>query len=651
MKKIIYYYFFFIVANNYIACDYNCYEYSCQNCKSENIGDCTKCRNGFRLVDGTCPCADPACALCTTGLAGLNLCKLCKNGYYNDNNECYCAIENCQICPGNFCLKCKSGYFYNRLENKCDEETDTKRIQCFDPNCDACYTELEGGCDRCKTGYGLEKGKCISMPSPDENLICPTGFYYDEDIESCQRICDGVDCSNKVMYYYECDLNDCLVCTNNILQVYSQCDNSGICNVDDDEGKYEGCLNCITKDDCVICNQGYYLLGGECKKCIDGCAVCSNSDSCIDCFSGYELNSANTCVYTNKANFNTNLYKKYKNDLLKSYYPNEPRDDLEAVVIPECDKNCAKCYQNTGECLECKTHYLLEDNECVKHCSYSNCLECTIDLDDLEFCTKCETGYIVKNGKCIYNCTNRGCLSCTLEDNEEICTKCDINYSLDESSHKCNKSHNYISIIFSIIAILIILVSIIACCIYRKKRNDYRRSLMAMRYLPQEGFPQYQYPAQYQGGMVSVYNRNVNINGNEIGSEREPEVAPKPVFTKEELTDEFEIQKRKMEKGSPLCQYCKKNAGKFKCDCGCIVCKEHSNLKDMEGDGQNYKVCFACEKIVKKVTQIKADCHICMQKKLNVAHFKCGCALEVCKDCYIKCKMSNDKCPGCRALI
>jgi hypothetical protein len=25
--------------------------------------------------------------------------------------------------------------------------------------------------------------------------------------------------------------------------------------------------------------------------------------------------------------------------------------------------------------------------------------------------------------------------------------------------------------------------------------------------------------------------------------------------------------------------------------------------------------------------------------------------LEVCKTCYIKCKMTNNKCPGCRAII
>ena len=122
-------------------------------------------------------------------------------------------------------------------------------------------------------------------------------------------------------------------------------------------------------------------------------------------------------------------------------------------------------------------------------------------------------------------------------------------------------------------------------------------------------------------------------------------------LTKEELADEFEIQKKKSEKGNQTCQFCKKKPGKFKCDCGCVVCKEHSNLKNAEGDGENYKVCYACEKVVKKVNAIKYPCHICFSNKLAVAHFKCGCALEVCKSCYIKCKMGSNKCPGCRAII
>ena len=120
---------------------------------------------------------------------------------------------------------------------------------------------------------------------------------------------------------------------------------------------------------------------------------------------------------------------------------------------------------------------------------------------------------------------------------------------------------------------------------------------------------------------------------------------------KEDLEDEFDIQRRKMEKGRQMCQFCKKKVGTFVCDCGCIVCKEHSKLKIMEGEGEKLKVCFVCNKIVKKVDNIKYNCNICFQNSQYVCHFKCGCALEVCKNCYIKCKTGSNKCPGCRAII
>ena len=99
------------------------------------------------------------------------------------------------------------------------------------------------------------------------------------------------------------------------------------------------------------------------------------------------------------------------------------------------------------------------------------------------------------------------------------------------------------------------------------------------------------------------------------------------------------------------CMYCMKKPGIYRCDCGCVVCKEHSMLKDIEKNGIKYKGCFRCEKIVKKVNLIKKECNICFQRKNVLVHFKCGCAFEVCKNCYIKIKMTGNKCPGCRGLI
>ncbi len=122
-------------------------------------------------------------------------------------------------------------------------------------------------------------------------------------------------------------------------------------------------------------------------------------------------------------------------------------------------------------------------------------------------------------------------------------------------------------------------------------------------------------------------------------------------INKDEILDEFEKMKSKIEKGNQTCQFCKKKPGKYQCDCGCIVCKEHSLLKNVEQEGKNMKVCFNCGKPVQKVNPIKYDCNICFQKRINVVHFKCNCAILVCKDCYLKCRLESDKCPGCRSMI
>ena len=127
------------------------------------------------------------------------------------------------------------------------------------------------------------------MPSINEKNECPTGYYLDNKSNICKKICGGVNCTIKRGNYYKCDSNDCLVCENNILKIYDKCDDSAIC-------KNEGCLNCITNDECLICTQGYYLLGGICHKCPYGCSICKNNETCIKCLSGFELSSSKECI-------------------------------------------------------------------------------------------------------------------------------------------------------------------------------------------------------------------------------------------------------------------------------------------------------------------------------------------------------------------
>ena len=604
MKIFFYLFILVFIKKKIIKCD-ECFEYSCQKCIDGIYGHCLECREGFKLVDGTCPCADVSCALCTTGLAGLHICHLCKNEYYSYNKDCYCDIEDCEICSEDGCLLCRSGYFFNTTSKECEEQDDKDKIKCYDPYCESCFSEEQGACDYCQDGYDNIKGICIKLPEP-QNDECEEGYYLSDD-HICEKICSGVKCNLFNYRYYLCPQNHCLVCSNNVLQIFSECDNSDICT-------QEGCLNCITDDECVISYPGYYILGGNTTKCPAGCSICGNSDTCLYCLSGYELNYEKKCVFKDNFDFNVNQYKNIKNKLIELNYPEE----IEGQVN-QCHKKCSKCYDNLGICKECETLYYLQDNQCISNCTDNNCIDCEME-NGIEKCTNCTTGYYIKDKKCYKNCTDIHCLSCFMKENVEICEKCSNEYNLDKSQTKCNARVNYVYIIFCIVGCLIMLISIISLCIYRKKRFDFRNEIMRLR---------------QEANSVSLYNRSAI------------ERSARQEINKEEIADEFEIQKRKMEKKSQMCQYCKKKIGKFKGDCGCILCKEHSTFNNVEGKN----VCHSCKKKIKKVTQIKYPCHICLQKKLSVAHFKCGCALEVCKDCYIKCKSSSNKCPGCRAII
>lgn len=753
----------------------NCYEYSCDECNSPDYGSCTKCRETFTLIDGKCPCSFSSCALCTTGLPGLHICEQCKDGYYNSNNDCYCSVDNCDQCAENGCQKCATGYSYNETSKECIKESEEEKINCYDPNCEKCFSEEEGACENCNEGYYLKKGECLNTTRVKYNR-CPDNLYS-PDGKYCIEKCSGATCDQGpyiqfvgtgFSFLYLCPANECLVCENNGLKIFSNCDNSKECS------SLEGCLNCIDSQECLICQQGYYIIGGICKKCSEGCSICTSATKCEYCMSGYELTPEKSCILTYNFDYNTQLYEMYKVQLIETFYPEEMikyqpnltittvtdsstetientvtetiqtetivkntpivessvieeesttnKDDTEIItstilnklpIIPAplseiiqninldrldklifCDRNCIECYQNKGICQKCDTNYDLIDNKCKLKCSDQNCLDCELK-DGSEICNQCFQYYHIKSNKCVLNCNIDHCAECSLSDNNLKCNKCINGYHLDNNickincednncnicsddgktciecntdkklfngkcaynteichskyphckyciedigcyecseeykinNNKCEKSQNLAPLIIIIIGALLIIIGMISFCCYSRKKQ---LQIQQMRN---------EYINQDQTNNAQIYVRN-ELSG-----------SFRSVINKDDLIEEFEMQKRKMKKGKITCMFCKKKPGKFECDCGCIVCKEHSSLKDMETEGKTYKVCYNCDKIVKKVNPIKYMCNICMQKKMSVVHFKCGCALEVCKECYVKCKMSNNKCPGCRAII
>ena len=621
MKLYFYFTFIIIISKYIIKCNKTkCFEYSCKECDTPEYGKCTKCFPKFTLVDGTCPCYDSSCALCETGFEGYNLCYQCKNGYYNYNNDCYCNIDNCEQCSENGCLKCKTNYYFNNITNKC--EKNEEKIKCNDTNCEICYSEEYGTCEECKDGYDIKRGSCYELQKPINNN-CPKDYFLKG--EYCYEKCYGIDCPNKYFSYYLCPINNCLACVDKEIVILKNCDNSLYCTI-------EGCLNCFTSDECAICARGYYLIDGICKKCSKGCSICSNSETCEYCLSGYELNITNQCVMTNNFDFNIDLYQ-FNREILNSYYSYFEEPDFSSVNTSNlklCDANCLKCYDNTGECIQCDKLYKLENNKCIKYCSDENCLNCKLLSNNFEICFECKSGYLLMLDKCQYICSIKFCMSCSLLDGKEYCNDCLPGFKYDKKSGICKKNNRYIYVYIVIIIIvsLALLISLVFYFFYKyKKRNSLHRQR-------NEFFDN-----------INQFNRRARQNLDTSGRAN---------LNNKKLMDEFELQKRKIEKVTPICQYCKKKLGQFIYDCGCIVCKEHSNINKIKNNREESKEenkCNICNKNVNNINAITKTCNICLEIKPSIAHFKCGCAFEVCKECFVKCKKSDDKCPGCRAPI
>ena len=586
MKFFLYINLLFLFSNILIYCSQNsCYEYSCEECESDDYRKCIKCKDTFLLVDRTCPCEDFGCALCTSGLVGSK-CLLCKNGFVLENNDCKCKRNNCEICGENKCIKCIRGYYYNDTLKECVKN------DCFIPNCEYCSsendTEEANICYRCNEGYYYDNGNCIELNSEgDEFERCPKQDLYEINMY-CDAKCTGYGCNITTLSRYtkNCHSNECIFCNQNILYLYSNCETKVECNI-------EGCNTCLTEKECARCDRGYKIDLGLCVKCIEGCSVCSNNYTCDYCLSGYELNSEKQCIFSNDFDFDIIKYKNLKQTLMYN--------------IDNCE-----IYGNPNECLECKSGYLLENNKCDYYCYDRNCVKCGL-VNNVEKCFECRENYYNNSKFCYEKCLISYCKKCA-EYNNYYCYECEpgkkaidgicINEELikyikndDNNNNKndnekknnnknennnenindtliyynsSNKNKSYLIYIIVGIFVLVLIIIIIYFIIRRLYKRDSIEN-----------------------------NQNVNIQNNQIDN-----------YANNDLN--YSSGRKKITE------------------------------KVLEKEFNKYKV---------KTTSENNECNICFKNKHLLGGFKCGCALRVCKECYIKCKSMNNKCPGCRATI
>ncbi|XP_033474735.1 proprotein convertase subtilisin/kexin type 5b isoform X3 [Epinephelus fuscoguttatus] len=158
----------------------------CETCVGSRSDQCTTCRTGFHLNEGSNTCV-----------------ANCGDGFYldTDSNICRRCPENCRKCTNsNICTECKPGMSLqgNKCQMTCDPGTyyNGHRRTC-EPCHRACATCAGTGieaCTKCADGYLLEDWRCVST--------CSTGYYLSEqtsDNGQVQRSCKKCDHS-----CYEC---------------------------------------------------------------------------------------------------------------------------------------------------------------------------------------------------------------------------------------------------------------------------------------------------------------------------------------------------------------------------------------------------------------------------------------------------------------
>ncbi|XP_028269207.1 proprotein convertase subtilisin/kexin type 5b isoform X1 [Parambassis ranga] len=205
---------------------------SCDTCVGSRSDQCTTCRTGFHLNEGSNTCV-----------------SICADGFYLDNNSNICrrCQENCKKCTAaNICTECKPGMSLQgtKCQMTCGPGTyyNGHRRAC-EPCHRACATCAGTGieaCTKCADGYLLEDWRCVST--------CSAGYYLSEqtsDSGQMQRSCKK--CDNSC---YECSgpgERNCSSCVSGYNLEAGACVVSTICKDANEESWAEGSFCVLVK--------------------------------------------------------------------------------------------------------------------------------------------------------------------------------------------------------------------------------------------------------------------------------------------------------------------------------------------------------------------------------------------------------------------
>ncbi|XP_041854340.1 proprotein convertase subtilisin/kexin type 5b isoform X1 [Melanotaenia boesemani] len=204
----------------------------CETCVGSRSDQCTSCRAGFHLNEGSNTCV-----------------ASCADGFYLDidSNICRRCHENCKRCTSsNICTECKPGMSLqvNKCQMSCDPGTyyNGHRRTCEPCHraCATCAGTGVEGCTKCADGYLLEDWKCVST--------CNNGYYLSEQIldnGQVQRSCKK--CDHSCLECVGPGSRNCSTCINGHNLEAGACVASTICKDANEESWAEGSFCVLVK--------------------------------------------------------------------------------------------------------------------------------------------------------------------------------------------------------------------------------------------------------------------------------------------------------------------------------------------------------------------------------------------------------------------
>ena len=138
---------------------------------------------------------------------------------------------------------------------------------------------------------------------------------------------------------------------------------NGICSGDADDVACScnaGWYTAANGTQCAACAEGYYeTAAGDCRACDASCAACSApSGICVTCKGGLAASAADStaCVTATTA-LNNGTFVACPD---RTYYRSSSQS------CEACDSLCETCFGSaSGECLRCRTPYVLVQGQCV----------------------------------------------------------------------------------------------------------------------------------------------------------------------------------------------------------------------------------------------------------------------------------------------